>query len=180
MLKLKALNLLVLPSTYREMPEEELAAIGALRAHPTLRNIEESRWEGNRMVRSAQSKDAFWKIWDRELSFLSMVRRSGYRFSLSRLSNGSYSLSIENQPLSDITFLKGAPISELWLNNCKIADLSPIRDLPLRVLGLHANPVADVSPLRKMPLEELSIEETKVSDVSPLIGALREVEWVKK
>ncbi|MBI3409662.1 MAG: protein kinase [Planctomycetes bacterium] len=168
--KLKSLNLLVLPSSYRELPDEELAAIAALRTHPTLRNIEESRWEGTRMFWTAQSKDAFWKIWDRERSLVSAVRKTGFQFRLTRRPNGTYELSIEDQPLSDLSFLKGAPISELWLNNCKVTDLAPIQDLPIRILGLHANPVTDLSPLRKMPLVELSIEETKVSDLSPLTG----------
>jgi eukaryotic-like serine/threonine-protein kinase len=167
---LQRLNLLILPSNYHELPDQELAAIGALRAHPTLRNIEESQWMGGRMVRTAQSKAAFWKMWDREMPLVLALRKSGYMFSLSKLSTGTYYVSIENQPLSDLSFLKGMPISDLWLSGCKVSDFSPIQDLPIRVLGLYRNPVSDVRALRKMPLEELSLEESNVSDLSPLRG----------
>jgi eukaryotic-like serine/threonine-protein kinase len=165
---LESLNLLILPSNYRDLPDEELAAIGDLRGHPSLKNIEDSEGVGGRVYRSIQSKDAFWEIWDREQPFTSALRNSGYVFSLTRLANGTYNLSIENQPVSDLSFLADAPISELWLNRCKVADLSPLENLPLRVLGLHGNPVRDITPLSKLPLEELSLEYTQVSDLAPI------------
>jgi serine/threonine protein kinase/Leucine-rich repeat (LRR) protein len=167
---LKRLDLLILPSNYGDLPDAELAAIGALRAHPTLKNIDESQWMGGRMIRTAQSKDAFWKAWDRDMPLVLALRKSGYTFSLARLPTQKCFVSIENQPLSDLSFLKGMPISELWLSGCKVRDLSPIQGLPLRVLGLYRNPVSDLTVLRKMPLEELSLEESNVSDLSPLTG----------
>jgi serine/threonine protein kinase/Leucine-rich repeat (LRR) protein len=165
---LKSLVLLTLPASYRDLPDAELASIGALRNHPTLKSIEEAQWEGTRLIGTTQSKDAFWTIWDREMSLISALRNSRIEFKLSRYSTGTYYLSLENQPFSDLSILIDVPISDLWLNGCQVMDLAPIRQLPIRVLGLHGNPVADLTPLRQMPVEELSLEETQVSDLSPL------------
>ena len=165
---LKSLSLLILPRSYRDLPAQELTAIGALRAHPILTNIDEV-WEvGIRPMHTAGTKEAFWRNWDQEVALIATLRKSGYPYSLTKLGDGSYKLSFEDQPLSDLSFLKGAAISELWLNKCKVTSLEAIKDLPLKVLGLHANPVADLTPLRKMALKELSIEKTNVSDLTPL------------
>ena len=169
---LKSLDLLILPQSFRSLPEEELAAIGALRAHPTLRNIQtEYRSGGGWIINTTQSKDVFWKDWDIEQTFVPALRKSGFTFSLAKLPTGTYSLTLTEQPISDLSILKGAPISELWVGLCNITDLAPIHDLPLRVLGLYNNPqLKDLGPLRGMRLEELSLEYTRVSDLSPLAG----------
>ena len=168
---LKSLDLLILPQSFRGLPEEDLAAIEALRTHPTLRNIQTENRSGTWQIGTTQSKDDFWKDWDLEQTFVPALRKGGLAFSLSKLSTGTYSVSANNQPISDLSMLKGAPISDLWVGECNVTDLAPIHDLPLRVLGLYSNPeLEDLSPLRGMPLEELSIEYTKVSDLSPLSG----------
>ena len=166
---LKSLELLVLPN-FRAFPDQEFAAIGALRAHATLKTIGEGRWTTSQIFQTTQSKDAFWKDWDREQAFVPALRKSGFSFSISKLSAGSYSLEVRDPALSDLSFLKGAPISELRLDGCKVTDLAPLRDLPLRSLGLSGNPVADLSPLRGMRLERLNLAATKVSDLSPIAG----------
>jgi Leucine-rich repeat (LRR) protein len=165
--EIKTLELLKLPETYNLLPENELAAIESLRSHPKLGQI------GSEMIldhTTTRSKEVFWRDWDRIQPLFSALRRSGFEYRIANLPNGTFSVGIESQPLSDLSFLKGTPISELWLNECKVTDLAPIQDLPIRVLGLHGNPVADLRPLGKMPLEELSIEWTKVSDLSSLTG----------
>jgi serine/threonine protein kinase/Leucine-rich repeat (LRR) protein len=168
---LKSLDLLILPQSFRSLPEEDLAAIGTLRSHPTLKNIQtEYREGGGFLINTAQSKNDFWKDWDHEQAFVPALRKTGIQFDLRKLPAGTYRFSILNQPRIDLSVLKGAPISELHIGRSGIADLTPVRDLPLRSLGLWGNPVTDLSPLRGMQIEELTIEQTRVSDVSPLIG----------
>ncbi len=166
----KSLNFLMLPFKYRELPAEELAAIGALRTHPKLKNIEGSEWEAGRAYLSVRDADSFWKDWDRELPLIMVLRSTGYSYNLTRLSDGTYNVAIQDQPLADLSFLTGMPVSSLWLTGCKVTDLAPVKDLPLRVLGLFGNPVVDLNPLRAMPLEELSLDRTMVVDLSPLVG----------
>jgi Leucine-rich repeat (LRR) protein len=165
--EIKTLELLILSDTYPQLPDEELAMIESLRNHPSLRQLgAEAQLEMNTAVTG--SKDAFWENWDREKSYFAAVRNSGFRYSLSRLANGTYSLSILHQPLRDLSILKGAPISRLSVVGCQVEDLTPIGGLPIEFLQISSNPVADLSPLRGMPLKSLYLQKTKVSDLSPL------------
>ncbi len=166
---LKSLDLIVLPSNFQSLPEEELAAILALRNHPTLKNIWVGRSEESRVATTTQSKEAFWKDWDQEHALFPALLKSGLRFWLTKGSDGAYMLQIENQR-TDLSILKGTPITELWLRGCSVTNLTPIQGLHLRVLNLYNNPVADLAPLRGMQIEELILRETAVSDLSPLVG----------
>ena len=49
---------------------------------------------------------------------------------------------------------------ELDLNNTQVTDLSPLKGLPLTVLGLRNTQVTDLSPLEGMPLEVLYLDNT--------------------
>ncbi len=165
--EIKTLELLLLPSEYRDLPEADFAAIAALRDHPRLRQLGAEIMD--RMdAASTGSKELFWREWDREQSFLPALRNSGFKFNLYKLPGGTYQLNFNEQRLSDLSILRGAPITQLSLDSCQVTDLSPIRDLRLQSLSLFGNPVADLSPLRGMPLEELMLGKTNVSDLSPL------------
>ena len=143
--RLRSLERLILPRHYRQLPDSELAAIAALREHPTLKWIQVDPGDGERgwwlMYTATQSKETFWRDWDREQTFVPAIRNAGFKFTLSKLSNETYSLLIQNQPLSDLSFLKDAPISELNLSGCNVEELEPIRNhLRLRDLRLGGNP----------------------------------------
>jgi Leucine-rich repeat (LRR) protein/tRNA A-37 threonylcarbamoyl transferase component Bud32/tetratricopeptide (TPR) repeat protein len=169
--RLKSLDLLVLPDSFRGLPDEELAAIGALRAHPTLKNIECARYlSGIWNYNTTQSKDIFWQDWDREQRIVAPFRKIGIKFSLSKLPTGTYSLTIQNQPLRDLSMLAGAPISQLSISHTAVADLKPLRGMALKRLWLFDTKVTDLSPLRGMPIDTLNLGGTKVSDLSALRG----------
>ncbi|MCB1275560.1 protein kinase [Prosthecobacter sp.] len=167
---LKSLDLLILPQSFRSLPEEDLAAIESLRTHPTLKNIQTEYRSGSWIINTTLSKDDFWEDWDIQKSLVTKLRKSGFKFGFSKLSAGTYSLSIQNQPFSDLSMLKGVPISSLFLLGCPVTDLSPIAGLPLDYLHLGDSQVADLSPLKGMPLKSLILHATKVSDLSPLAG----------
>jgi serine/threonine protein kinase/Leucine-rich repeat (LRR) protein len=167
---LKSLDLLILPETFRNLPEEELAAIGALHSHPTLRNIQgDTREGGGYWINTAQSKEEFWKDWDVEQSFVPALRKSGINFYLNKLPDKTFELDINRQPVTDLSFLKGAPISRLIVVSCKFSDLAALGDMPLEYLNVPDNPIADLSPLRgNRKIKTLYLTHTKVSDLSPL------------
>jgi eukaryotic-like serine/threonine-protein kinase len=168
--EIETLELLLLPSQYRTLPDEDYAAIGSLRDHPTLRQIGSEIM--NQMAYAATgSQEVFWQDWDREQTFVPGLRASGVTFFVTKLANGTYLAAVDpGQPLRDLSMFKGAPVSELALPSCKFTDLSPLQGLPLRVLSIYGNAVTDLSPLRGMPLEDLNLYDTKVKDLSPLLG----------
>ncbi len=73
-------------------------------------------------------------------------------------------------PLSDLSPLKGMPLTSLYCYNTRVSDLSPLKDMSLISLTLSVTRVSDLSPLKGMPLTWLSCEGTSVSDLSPLKG----------
>ncbi|MBI5685109.1 MAG: SUMF1/EgtB/PvdO family nonheme iron enzyme [Verrucomicrobia bacterium] len=72
--------------------------------------------------------------------------------------------------LSDLSPIKGLPLTWLYCQGNPIRDISPIRDMPLTVLSLGVTQVSDLSPLAGMQLAVLSINDTAVGDLSPLAG----------
>ncbi len=167
--EIPTLEALLLPSTFHMLPPEDIAAIGALRTHPRLRQIQ-ADIQGKLYYSTIQSKDLFWQDWDRLQTFLPALHKSAIQFNLHMEPDGSYGLSITDNVLTDISMLKGAPISRLNLPHHRITDLTPLRGMPLISLRLDDNPVTDLSPLRGMPLEQLRLNTTLVSDLSPLVG----------
>ncbi len=167
--EIKTLELLLLPSSYRSLPAKDYEAIGALRDHPKLRQLGANYMAGMPFA-ATSSKDAFWQEWDREQTFIPALRKTGLRFTFWQQPDGTYGIDMENQPISDLTLFKGAPISYFELNGCKVRDLSPLRDSPLHYLNLGLNPVTDLSPLRDTPIKDLWLWRTPVTDLSPLRG----------
>jgi hypothetical protein len=72
--------------------------------------------------------------------------------------------------VTDISMLRGAPLSRLTLMHTSVSDLTPLRGMSLRWLRLAGTKVSDLSPLQGMPLESLQISGTPVTDISPLRG----------
>ncbi|MBL9117629.1 MAG: protein kinase [Verrucomicrobiaceae bacterium] len=173
--KLESLERLIVPENFRRLPDEDRAAIAALRTHPKLKFIQAEQMDDVfynplRILEITQPKDVFWRDWDREETFLPAIRRTGFDFTLTKLDDGTYRFFMDKKPLRNLSLLKGTPISELIMPGCEITDLSPIRDLPLRELWMGNNPIQDLEPLRGMKLDKLSVTGSKMSDLSPLTG----------
>ena len=82
-------------------------------------------------------------------------------------------LDPEDDPiqLKDLSPLRGLPIENLTLQNCKVVDLSPLRQSPLRQLNIEKDSgVKDISVLKGMKIEVLNLSGTKVFDLLPLSG----------
>jgi eukaryotic-like serine/threonine-protein kinase len=164
---IQTLELLLLPSQYRTLPDEDLAAIQSLRDHPRLRQLGSEIM--NQMGYAATgSKEVFWQDWDREQGFVPGLRSRNIAFELTKLPDGNYRLWIQSQPLDDLAVIEGAPISQLILRGCRISDLTALRGLPLESLDLSYNPVVDLGPLEGMRLRSLDLSHTKINDLSRL------------
>jgi len=74
--------------------------------------------------------------------------------------------------ITDVSPLRGLPLSLLKLTRTEVADISPLKGMPLKLLQMEFCPnISDLSPLEGMPLEMLWCGGgTKVSDLSPLKG----------
>ena len=71
---------------------------------------------------------------------------------------------------SDLSLLKGLPLTELCCESTKVSDLSPLKAMRLTGLRCYCTPVSDLSPVKGMPLTYLICGNTPVSDLSPLKG----------
>lgn len=79
-------------------------------------------------------------------------------------------LAVENNPVFDLSPLKGLKLKSLKLGVTKVSDLSPLQGMPLEVLHCGFTRVADLSPLKGMKLIEADFQATAVSDLRPLEG----------
>lgn len=81
-------------------------------------------------------------------------------------------LNLEGTDVSDLSPLRGLPLSELNVARTPVADLSPLKGMPLKQLNLLDTRVSDLSPLRGMRLESLNIHGNglRIGDISALAG----------
>lgn len=83
------------------------------------------------------------------------------------------SVTLVNAPVSDLSPLKGLPLTSLRVTSKTLSDLSPLRGMKLKTLDLQACPLlTDLSPLEDMPLEQVTLYACrKLQDISPLKNA---------
>ncbi|AMV20686.1 protein kinase domain-containing protein [Planctomyces sp. SH-PL14] len=166
--EIPTLENVMLPERYRSLPPDDYEAIGTLRGHPRLRKI------GGEIIHAmgyeaTGSAETFWQAWDQEQALFSALRKKGITFQLDKLPSGRYKLFIANQPLRDLSVLRGMPLHELDLHRCPFSDLTPLRDLKLHKLSLSTDSVTDFSPLRGMSIERLYLRLCPhFQDVAPL------------
>lgn len=85
------------------------------------------------------------------------------------------SLTLDNEPLADLSMLEGLELHVLSLKGCRgITSLAPIAGMKLQRLNIAGTSVRDLSPVAGMPLVELSCADcTKLTDVRPLQKCLQ-------
>jgi len=79
--------------------------------------------------------------------------------------------------LSNLSPLKGLPLTWLYCQNNPVGDLSPLHGMPLTVLSAGFTRVSDLSPLAGMKLTVLSCDNTPVNDLSPLADMPLTILW---
>ncbi len=98
------------------------------------------------------------------------LAKCGFKYATEQQDDGTWEVDMDDQPLKDISMLRGAPLSRVTLMHTSVSDLTPMRGMSLRWLRLAGTKVSDLSPLQGMPLESLQISGTPVSDISTLRG----------
>ncbi len=140
-------------------------SIEFLRALPKLISIDFSQ-------NSVRDKTAaeFWREYDTQ-SWANALRASGTKINvLKLLPDGTWEVDIPDPKFSDLSLLRGAPISNLRIAQSAVTDLTPLRGMAIKKLYLFDTKVTDLSPLQGMPLELLNLARTKITDFSPVRG----------
>jgi Leucine-rich repeat (LRR) protein len=131
--------------------------------------------------RAEKTTAEFWKEYDSQgwVRDLRQKTTSIYAsLAITEESDGTWRLWFPDPcpQLTDLSFLRGKPISILSLMDSAVTDLSPLQGMPLKTLLLIGTPVTDLRPLAGMPLETLQLNAL-VTDLSPLQGmALHELQ----
>lgn len=74
-------------------------------------------------------------------------------------------------PVSDLTHLRGMPLQLLVVRDLRAGDLAPLAGMPLAELFVGSAPtVTSLAPLKGMPLTALTLMNTLLVDLSPLAG----------
>jgi serine/threonine protein kinase/Leucine-rich repeat (LRR) protein len=178
--KMTTLELLLLPATFHNLPDEELSAIESLRNHPRLRQL-------GATITPAMDYDAtgakeyFWEEWDRDFGWMRTLRMARVQFDARADADRRWRVFVQSRTFSDCTVFKGARIRELNFYSTAVADIAPLAELPLEVLSLDATQVAELSPLRAPALSgalrELRLYKIPATDFSPL-AALEKLEFL--
>lgn len=84
--------------------------------------------------------------------------------------DGTYSLELTRLGITDLTPLKGMPLSYLGLGYNKVSDLTPLEGMPLRNINIERTAVSELSPLAGASLTHIMLADAPVSDLSPLRG----------
>ncbi|MBI5395573.1 MAG: SUMF1/EgtB/PvdO family nonheme iron enzyme [Verrucomicrobia bacterium] len=80
-------------------------------------------------------------------------------------------------PLTDLTPLKGLPLTALWCHNTSVRFLYPLENMPLTTLTCGNTLVDNLTSLRGMPLTVFSCDNTPVAFLSPLEGMPLNTLW---
>ena len=153
----KGLTLLTLPPNATE--------IEFLRTFPKLERLSFSQAQPQTHL-PAQITAEFWKEYDTQ-DWLKALRASGVAIKSSQqLPDATWDLNLEDATITDLTILKGTPISRLNLKNTAVSDLTPLGGMALKSLSLEGTKVTDLTPLQGLPLEDLTLNFLPISDLS--------------
>lgn len=170
--ELPHLELLVLPAQFPELPLTELTAISRLKTHPRLQQLSSRSVAGVTWIKNTEPKKLFWQEWDRQWPIFEPLRKAGAKVAVALRADSRWEVSLRNQPVSDISCLRGAPIATLDLAGTTVADLTPLRGMPLHSLNLCATNATILRPLKGLPLTELRLNQC-LRDID--VGVLAEI-----
>ena len=168
------LETLILPRDFFQWPAEDVQAVQSLLRHPRLRQITAAPHPGLPFS-AVESTETFWKEWENDLPWLIELRRRAPAVTVQKLPDRTWDVNLHGQALDDLSCLRGAPISKLWLFGVSVRDLAPLAGLPLRVLDLRQTGVTDLAPLTGLPLAELYLWQTRVTNFS-VVSSLPDLE----
>ncbi len=159
------LSQLVLPPDFTDF-----AFLHTLPSLQRLSYDEDERDEGKGPNKTTDEFWAFSASLAAQEHVLSVLKKEKIKYKLLVQGDGSWDLTVDHQPLSDLSILKSANITSLTLTHMAIFDLSPLRGMKLSQLRLTESKVTDLSPLAGMSLNYINISDTDISELKPLIG----------
>jgi serine/threonine protein kinase/Leucine-rich repeat (LRR) protein len=113
----------------------------------------------------------FWSsVGDKPELPLAALDKANIKYTTRHLKDGTWELTLDNQPIVDLSILNGANISRLYIAHTQVADLSPVRSMPIGYLRISYTKVTDLRPLRGIKITNLTMSGTDVSDLRPLVG----------
>ena len=86
------------------------------------------------------------------------------------LNTDGFSLEIPPGSITDLSAVRGMPVTSLVCSHNKISSLEPLRGAPLVSLNCTGNPISSLEPLRGMQINILVTEGCPVEDLEPLRG----------
>lgn len=136
-----------------------------LRKLPNLRFLSYVYLGGN-----SQTPEQFWQM-RKDLPWVAELGAKGITAKNVRRQDGLWSVTVENQPLEDLSPLRGSPLHHINMINTKVASLEPLRGMPLAYLAIGGTKVTDLSPLAGMKLDGIQAGGLKnLKDISVLRG----------
>ncbi len=107
--------------------------------------------------------------WRKVLEDHGILAANALAASLKLSDDGTFYLKVGGGA-TDLSALKGMPVTELVMLNTEVVDLRPLSGLPLRKLNMQETKPADFEPLRGLKLEELDLSKTGIESLEPLRG----------
>lgn len=105
-------------------------------------------------------------------AFATSIGLTSNHRALIQLDDGTLALNLYNTRSTNLSGLKGLPISTLSLARSAITDISPLAELPIKFLNLSGTQVSDISIVKQLPLKALICHDASaLSDLSPLSGS---------
>lgn len=81
-------------------------------------------------------------------------RASGIQITIKVLPDKTWEVSLDDQPVQDLSPLRGAQVTGLSVRNTKITDLKTVAGMSLKTFSFQGTKVSDLTPLTGMPLED--------------------------
>jgi hypothetical protein len=102
-------------------------------------------------------------------NFIEHMKQAGITYKwLGQIETGEYVLDLTGCQITDISFLKNAPIAVLNLKDTRVTNLVDLAGMKLVYLNIEGTAVSDLSPIKGMPLRDLRIRNSAVTDLTPL------------
>ena len=166
------LESLMLPAGVTNLPMVELTAIAALRSYPALRGIRigGSRQDGAVGINVVPNTTQFWEAFDADFRVRQALAKIPVDQGRFLKLKETWEVFLQKLAVSDISPLRGLPISTLVLSETKVTDLTPLHGMQrLRRLVLSGTPVQSLEPLKGLELTELYLDGCPEGlDVAPL------------
>jgi Leucine-rich repeat (LRR) protein len=142
-------------------------AVGSLH---NLSKLERISYTAYRNGDPDKTADQFWAS-NKEEPWMAALRKTSLTYKTRVLRDGTWELILDHQPISDLSILQGAKtITRLSMADAPVSDLSPLRGMPLTFLRISSTKVTDLSPIKGMPVTNLTMTATAVHDLTPLVG----------